>query len=122
MAEFKALGIRLAIDDFGTGFSTLSYLRQFPMDVLKIDKSFIDPIGGDDAHAGAFVQTILGLARDLDMETIAEGVERQSQRDVLATWKCHAIQGFLMSRPLGIEAACAYVTDAVAAQRPHKVR
>ena len=84
------------------------------MDILKIDKSFIDPIGDDDAPRDAFVQTMIRLARDLDMEAIAEGVERQSQRDVLAAWKCHAFQGFLMSRPLGNEAARAYLTSAAA--------
>jgi EAL domain-containing protein (putative c-di-GMP-specific phosphodiesterase class I) len=95
----RALGIRLAIDDFGTGYSSLSYLRHLPIDVLKIDRSFIDGLGRSDEDS-ALVHAILRLARSLNLETIAEGVERPDQRAALADLHCNLAQGWHFARPL----------------------
>jgi diguanylate cyclase (GGDEF)-like protein/PAS domain S-box-containing protein len=99
LGELKKLGVRLAIDDFGTGYSSLSYLQQFPVDVLKIDQSFIDGLlrGSSDS---ALVSTIIALAGSLSLRTIAEGVEDTGQQDRLRALGCNAAQGFLFSRPI----------------------
>ncbi|MGZ8471650.1 MAG: EAL domain-containing protein [Gemmatirosa sp.] len=95
----KALGIRLAIDDFGTGYSSLSYLQRFPIDILKIDKSFVDGLsrGGSDA---ALARTIIALGDTLALRCIAEGVEDDAQRTHLQALGCDYAQGFLFARPL----------------------
>lgn len=102
--ELKALDLDLHIDDFGTGYSSLSYLHTFPIDVLKIDRSFIMRIGRDeDSHT--IVQTIVGLARDLRMEVVAEGVERPPQLPLLRELQCEYGQGYLFGEPMDAEAA-----------------
>ncbi|MDQ3810706.1 MAG: bifunctional diguanylate cyclase/phosphodiesterase, partial [Chloroflexota bacterium] len=95
----KALGVRLAIDDFGTGYSSLSYLQRFPIDVLKIDKAFVDRVarGGSDA---ALARTIIALADMLKLRTVAEGVERAEQRTQLLALGCELGQGYLFAKPL----------------------
>ncbi len=113
LQQFKDMGIRIAIDDFGSGYSSLSYLRQFPVDILKIDKSFIDPLEDPDSEGAAFVQTILGLAHDLRLQVTAEGIEKQIQRDTLTRMRCHSAQGYLLSRPLSARAAEAYIAGPV---------
>jgi diguanylate cyclase (GGDEF)-like protein len=99
LEALRALGVRLAIDDFGTGYSSLAYLRHLPIDVLKIDRSFIDGLGRSEEDT-ALVQAILRLARSLNLETIAEGVERPDQRAALADLQCTLAQGWHFSRPL----------------------
>jgi diguanylate cyclase (GGDEF)-like protein/PAS domain S-box-containing protein len=94
----KALGIRLAIDDFGTGYNSLSYLQRLPIDILKVDRSFITGIG--DADGLALVTTILRLARDLRLETVAEGVEKPDQIHLLRELDCTLVQGFHYARPI----------------------
>ncbi|MBI5283554.1 MAG: EAL domain-containing protein [Chloroflexi bacterium] len=97
LTELKALGVRLAIDDFGTGYSSLSYLRQFPFDILKIDKSFVDTI----TTAGSrLTSAIIGIARGLELEIVAEGVEEHDQLAILRSLACDTAQGFLFSRPV----------------------
>jgi EAL domain-containing protein (putative c-di-GMP-specific phosphodiesterase class I) len=109
LRRLKALGVRLAIDDFGTGYSSLSYLRDFPVDVVKIDKSFVDPLA-DPASAGdTFVRLIVDLAHQLGLSTVAEGVEQATQRDALARLGCDGAQGYLWSVPLDEAAARDYV-------------
>ena len=93
----KALGIRLAIDDFGTGYSSLSYLQRLPVDILKIDRSFVT--GLDDPDGLALVSTILRLAQDLRMETVAEGAEKPAQIQLLRELGCAVVQGFHYARP-----------------------
>ena len=100
LTVFKSMGIRLAIDDFGTGYSSLSHLRQFPIDILKIDKSFVDPLTDPASEGAAFVKTIIRLARDLNLYTVAEGIEDSQQRQALISLGCDSAQGFLLSRPL----------------------
>jgi diguanylate cyclase (GGDEF)-like protein/PAS domain S-box-containing protein len=99
LRQLRALGIRLAIDDFGTGYSSLSYLRQFPVDILKIDRSFINTITTPD-KVPAIVRGLLDLGRTLELETIAEGVEDEIQRDRLREERCDLAQGYLFARPL----------------------
>jgi diguanylate cyclase (GGDEF)-like protein len=99
LVAIKDLGVELSVDDFGTGYSSLAYLRHFPVDTLKIDKSFVDELGHE-PHAGDFVRTILDLAHSLGLTVIAEGVETALQREELARLGCDVAQGFLFSRPL----------------------
>ncbi len=105
LSELRELGIRIAVDDFGTGYSSLSHLQSFPVDVLKIDKSFIDTLVNDDPGSSALVTAIIGLARSLGLEVIAEGIEHESQYQRLIDLGCDQGQGFHMSRPLGSQAA-----------------
>ncbi|OIN12738.1 putative bifunctional diguanylate cyclase/phosphodiesterase [Oceanisphaera psychrotolerans] len=95
----KRLGVKLAIDDFGTGYSSLNYLRNFPIDTLKIDKSFVDYIDRNDKDA-AIARTIVQLAENLGLSTVAEGVETLSQQQVLEGMGCQELQGYLYSKPI----------------------
>ncbi|MFE0463088.1 aminotransferase class I/II-fold pyridoxal phosphate-dependent enzyme [Kitasatospora sp. NPDC058965] len=110
MRRLKDLGVRVAIDDFGTGFSSLGYLRDFPIDVLKVDKSFIDGIAVD-AQQVALVEGIVGIARTLGLLVIAEGIEDVRQQDLLARMGCQYGQGFLFSKPVTAEACANLVRD-----------
>lgn len=95
----RELGIKLSIDDFGTGFSSLSYLKHFPVSYLKIDRAFIKDTP-EDQDDTAIVRAIIALAKSLGLETIAEGVETQEQRDMLEQYECEKIQGYFYSKPL----------------------
>jgi EAL domain-containing protein (putative c-di-GMP-specific phosphodiesterase class I) len=99
LKALKQLGVRLAIDDFGTGYSSFSFLQQFPLDVLKIDKSFVDDVTAPGPGA-AVVRAIVELGRTLSLHTIAEGVEQLEQATALANMGCSAAQGFYFARPL----------------------
>jgi EAL domain-containing protein (putative c-di-GMP-specific phosphodiesterase class I) len=99
----KALGVTLAIDDFGTGYSSLAYLRQFPIDVLKIDQSFVAGIA-DSKESAAIVHTLVQLGKVLGLETVAEGIESDDQRRRLRAEDVNVGQGFLFARPLSVEA------------------
>jgi diguanylate cyclase (GGDEF)-like protein len=99
----KALGVRVAVDDFGTGYSSLAYLRQFPVDVLKIDRSFVSGIS-DSSETVALVHAMVQLGKALGLETVAEGIENEGQRVQLAAEDIDTAQGFLFARPLNVEA------------------
>jgi diguanylate cyclase (GGDEF)-like protein/PAS domain S-box-containing protein len=108
MRNLKDMGVRLSVDDFGIGYSSLSYLKQLPIDELKIDRGFIKDIltdGNDAAIAG----TIIGLCRNLGLEVIAEGVETEEQRQFLARQGCHRYQGYLFCRPVPVEELEAFI-------------
>jgi diguanylate cyclase (GGDEF)-like protein/PAS domain S-box-containing protein len=104
LAKLKAMGIKLSIDDFGTGYSSLSYLKRFPINVLKIDQSFVKDITND-ADDAAIARSIIALAHSLNLEVIAEGVETEGQLKYLSAHLCDAIQGYYFSQPLSA-AAC----------------
>ncbi|BBL60064.1 putative bifunctional diguanylate cyclase/phosphodiesterase [Methylomonas koyamae] len=102
MQELKNLGIRLAIDDFGTGFSSLSYLKRFPMDTLKIDKSFVADIY-DNQNDACIVRSIIGLGHGLNLKVQAEGVETAQQLELLQLHQCDRGQGYFFHKPLPID-------------------
>ena len=99
LEDVKALGIRLAIDDFGTGYSSLAYLRRFPIDIIKIDKSFVDDVG-DEPTAAALTLGIIQLGQALHLSTIAEGIEHLDQLNELADGNCELGQGYYFAEPL----------------------
>ena len=99
LQALKALGIRLALDDFGTGFSSLAYLSRFPLDVLKIDRGFVDQIS-ENSQNRVIVRSTLNLAHDLGLSVVAEGVETAQQRDWLVEQGCDELQGYLFSKPV----------------------
>jgi predicted signal transduction protein with EAL and GGDEF domain len=98
----KSLGIKLALDDFGTGYSSLRYLNRFPLDTLKIDRSFVKDLPAS-PDAAAIVGTILALAKALNLKTVAEGVETIQQNAFLQNTTCDAIQGYYFSKPMPVE-------------------
>jgi diguanylate cyclase (GGDEF)-like protein len=109
LAELKELGIRIAIDDFGTGYSSLAYLRDFPIDILKIDRSFVEPLD-DDRQAVALVRSIIGIADALDLDVIAEGAETLAQVEVLSQIGCYVIQGYYFGRPSSADDVGTYLS------------
>jgi EAL domain-containing protein (putative c-di-GMP-specific phosphodiesterase class I)/FixJ family two-component response regulator len=99
LTQLKKLGVAISIDDFGTGYSSLSYLTQYPFDTLKIDRSFIRNIT-DGSRNAAIVKAIIEMAHSLSLEVIAEGVETESEKDLIVRYQCDYMQGYLFSRPL----------------------
>lgn len=113
LADLKRLGVRVSVDDFGTGHSSLYYLKRFPIDVLKIDRSFVRDIVSD-ADDAAIVAAIISLAHSLDMTVVAEGVEHADQLIYLAHRGCDIVQGYMISPPMRAEALDPFLVDAPA--------
>ncbi|HEX7472082.1 MAG TPA: EAL domain-containing protein [Candidatus Limnocylindrales bacterium] len=120
LAQLRAHGIRLAIDDFGTGYSSLSYLDRFPVDTLKIDRSFVDGFGAG-REGPVLVRAIIELGHALGLDVVAEGIEREDQVGPLAGLGCKLGQGYLFARPLDAEALDALLDSQPAADEPEIV-
>jgi EAL domain-containing protein (putative c-di-GMP-specific phosphodiesterase class I) len=99
LVRLKSLGVQLALDDFGTGYSSLAYLGRFPVDTIKIDRSFVERIGQDSDNS-TLAHTIVQLGQNLGMSTVAEGIEHISQITALRRMGCDMAQGYYFSRPL----------------------
>jgi len=112
LAGLRRIGVRVAIDDFGTGFSSLSHLRHLPVDAVKIDKSFVADTTGP--NGAAIAAAIIGLARGLGLDVIAEGVESDAQLAILRALGCSAWQGYLLSPPMSAEEFAIWMS-----RRPH---
>jgi EAL domain-containing protein (putative c-di-GMP-specific phosphodiesterase class I)/uncharacterized membrane protein len=112
LGKLRALGVLLSIDDFGTGYSSLSYLNRFPLDILKIDRSFISTMNQNDENL-QIVKTIVTLAGNLGMEVIAEGVETEEQLNQLRLLRCQYAQGFLFSQPMNAMDADLFILNRV---------
>jgi EAL domain-containing protein (putative c-di-GMP-specific phosphodiesterase class I) len=110
LARFKKLGVRLSLDDFGKGYSSLSYLKEFKVDTIKIDRSFVYDIDINPSSK-ALTNAITRLAHDLNMKVVAEGVETHQQLLMVKKSKCDVVQGFYYSRPLSPENADEFMND-----------
>jgi EAL domain-containing protein (putative c-di-GMP-specific phosphodiesterase class I) len=99
LRSLKDLGVGIAVDDFGTGYSNLAYLKRFPVDWLKVDKSFVDGLG-ENPEDTAIVEAVVSLARAMGMQTVAEGIESTGQADLLRVLGCEMGQGYYFSEPL----------------------
>lgn len=115
LSQLKALGARVSIDDFGTGYSSLAYLKAFPIDTLKIDRSFVRDLP-EDSNSAAITRTIVAMARSLGLELVAEGVETEGQLTFLRALGCDLVQGYLFGRPAPPEAVEPMLRDASDAQ------
>lgn len=115
LRELRALGVRVSIDDFGTGYTSLGFLKRFPVDVLKIDRTFVADVA-DGAFDGAVIRAVTTLARALGVRTVAEGVEAPEQLERLRALDCDVVQGFLFSHPLPADACTPLLAGALIAQ------
>lgn len=109
LQALKDIGVKLSVDDFGTGYSSMNYLKLFPLDVLKIDRSFVMDLGID-SNDESIIRAIVALSKGLGLTTIAEGVETEQQREMLSSIGCDLMQGYLFSRPVPADEAVAFLT------------
>ena len=109
LKQLKNMGFRISLDDFGTGYSSLSYLQKLPLNTLKIDKSFINNITAKDGIQANITNSIIKMVSQMGLDTIAEGVERPAQLEVLKRFNCHIIQGFLRGKPMTLESCNKYL-------------
>ncbi len=118
MRALSGMGIQISIDDFGTGYSSLSHLKLFPIHTLKMDKSFVDHVVDDEEDA-SFARMVIGLAKSLNLDLIAEGVETEAQLEFLRSEGCRLIQGFYFSRPLSVDDTHKYLEQHYFAKEKH---
>jgi EAL domain-containing protein (putative c-di-GMP-specific phosphodiesterase class I) len=112
LQTFRSIGVSIAVDDFGTGYSSLAYLRRLPITTLKIDKAFIDDLGGpNDSEDAAITTTVIAMAHSLGLDVVAEGVETPEQLAFLRQHHCDVIQGFWLAPPLNSGACMQFVHD-----------
>jgi EAL domain-containing protein (putative c-di-GMP-specific phosphodiesterase class I) len=111
LSAIKQLGVRIAIDDFGTGYSSLAHLQRFPVDALKIDRSFISGLSRNKERE-TLIHTLVQLGKALSIETFAEGIEQEQQLSTLIDEDCDSGQGFLFARPLDVAATEAFLQSA----------
>ncbi|MCR5400634.1 MAG: bifunctional diguanylate cyclase/phosphodiesterase [Treponema sp.] len=109
MNTLKEMGFRISLDDFGTGYSSLSYLRMLPLNTLKIDKSFINGITMSDGIQANITNSIIAMVSKMGLETIAEGVEKPEQLQILKDFNCHIVQGFLRGKPMSVDSCQRYL-------------
>jgi EAL domain-containing protein (putative c-di-GMP-specific phosphodiesterase class I) len=117
LSQLQALGVRVAIDDFGTGYSALSYLRDFPIDMVKLDQSFVNDLSAGKGDQ-ALVRSVVDIGEALDMQIVAEGVERRDQLDHLSDMRCNIGQGYYFARPLDSMSMGRMISDQVAVSEP----
>ena len=110
LGGLRALGVRLAVDDDGTGYSSLTYLRELPVDELKLDRSFVTSLCSDDRSA-AIVRSTVQLSHELGMRMVAEGVEDADALQALRSWGCDLAQGYHLARPMGEEQLRGWLAD-----------
>ena len=110
LRRLKEIGVKLALDDFGTGYSSLSYLRNFPFDIVKIDRSFVADLGRD-SSSNVIVQAVVLLADGLGIKTVAEGIETSAQLQLLQGLGCGAVQGYLPGRPVPVSDVPAVIEE-----------
>jgi diguanylate cyclase (GGDEF)-like protein len=118
LMRLRAMGVRISIDDFGTGYSSLAYLRQFPVDTLKIDRSFVQGIELD-TDAAEIVASLIAMAQRLGLQVVAEGVENEEQLAVLRSLRCESAQGYLFAKPLDAHTAADLVTTGLPPRPEH---
>ncbi|MEL7267287.1 MAG: EAL domain-containing protein, partial [Planctomycetota bacterium] len=119
--DLREMGYELLLDDFGTGFCSLSYLHRFPIDTLKIDKSFTQSMLGDESSL-AIVRTILALAEVLDLTVVGEGVETREQQNMLSEMGCDLLQGFLYAKPMSGDETLDYIRQFSRSESPQDDR
>jgi EAL domain-containing protein (putative c-di-GMP-specific phosphodiesterase class I) len=117
MHELRALGVGFSLDDFGTGYSSMAYLKDLPLSELKIDRTFTNEILTDPSDA-VIVRTMIGMARNLGLSMVAEGVETDEQLSALIEWGCDGFQGYLFSRPVPEAEFAVVMTTLLEAARP----
>jgi EAL domain-containing protein (putative c-di-GMP-specific phosphodiesterase class I) len=110
LEQLKQLGVRLAMDDFGTGYSSLSYLSRFPVDILKMDRSFLE--GHGETDVAGLAAAVVALGETLSLQVVAEGIEQGTQADSLRALGCELGQGFLFAHPMSIADVRRYLDDA----------
>jgi EAL domain-containing protein (putative c-di-GMP-specific phosphodiesterase class I) len=120
LKQLKQLGLLISLDDFGTGYSSLSYLKRFPIDEIKIDRSFVNGLLVDENDT-AIVRTILAMAKSLGLRVVAEGVETPRQQDFLTAHHCDEMQGYLFSKPVPPESITALLASANYHLRPFSI-
>ena len=110
LSDLKSLGVRLSIDDFGTGYSSLAYLRRFPLDTLKIDRSFVNEVTTN-ADGANITRAVIGMSHNLGLKVVAEGVETEAQLEFLYAAGCGEMQGYYFSRPLPAEESLRWLRE-----------